>query len=415
MWNIEHIPDGWEVVELGDVAEVTGGSTPSRTVEEFWDGGIAWAVPSELTELQGRYLTNTKESITEVGMKSAGLKLIPVGSVLLTSRATIGVTAINTMPVVTNQGFQNLIVRDGTDALWLHYCISACRNALKRRASGSTFQEVSRESVRSLPILLPPLPEQRSIAAVLDSIDEVVERTKQVISVIQHMRDALLHELLTYGVPGWHTKWQDAPGIGTIPADWEVVQLGDVSSLPQYGAPAKAREYDPSLPRYVRISDITDDGWLRSDNRKSADPTQVKGFELEAGDLLFARSGSVGRTFMYRTQYGACVFAGYLIRFRPLTHIVDPQFLEYWTHSKSYYRWVASMSRVGAQPNINASEYSSLPIPLPPLLEQRAIVAVFDVIDKGIAQMQLEKDRIQILKVSASDALLTGRLLVRNQ
>jgi len=116
-----HVPDGWKLVRLGDVAEVAGGSTPSRGNGKFWGGSIPWVVPSELTELPSRYLTTTKESITEAGMKSAGLRFIPVGSVLLTSRATIGITAINTLPVVTNQGFQNLVCKNGTDALWLYY------------------------------------------------------------------------------------------------------------------------------------------------------------------------------------------------------------------------------------------------------------------------------------------------------
>ena len=77
-------------------------------------------------------------------------------------------------------------------------------------------------------MLLPPLPEQRAIADVLDSIDEAIERTEAVIAATETLRDSLLHELLTRGVPGWHTEWKDAPGIGTIPVDWEVVRLGEV-------------------------------------------------------------------------------------------------------------------------------------------------------------------------------------------
>ena len=82
--------------------------------------------------------------------------------------------------------------------------------------------------IRSLPIPLPPLPEQRRIAEVLDSIDEAIERAETVISSMERLRDALLHELLTKGVPGWHTEWKDAPNIGQIPACWEVARLGDV-------------------------------------------------------------------------------------------------------------------------------------------------------------------------------------------
>ena len=80
-------------------------------------------------------------------------------------------------------------------------------------------------------IALPPLPEQRAIADVLDSIDDAIERTEAVIAATETLRDSLLHELLTRGVPGWHTEWKDVPGIGTIPADWEVVRLGEVAEV----------------------------------------------------------------------------------------------------------------------------------------------------------------------------------------
>ena len=197
------------------------------------------------------------------------------------------------------------------------------------------------------------------------------------------------------------------------PPDWRVVKLGDVSEPPQYGASAPALPFDSRLPRYVRITDITDDGRLRKTDPRSADPSQVKGYELRAGDLLFARSGSVGRTYLYREQDGPCVFAGYLIRFRPNPNVALPRFVEIFTHSAYYGRWVASMLRVGAQPNINAAEYSSLPIPLPPLSEQRAIVTTLDAVDASLECTERELSKLRSLKVSISDALLDGRLSTR--
>ena len=132
--------------------------------------------------------------------------------------------------------------------------------------------------------------------------------------------------------------------------------------------------------------------------------------------MLFARSGAtVGKTYMYRTKDGPCVYAGYLIRFRPMPERAVPDFIEVWAHSQFYRKWIASMLRAGAQPNINATEYSSLPVPLPPLPEQRAIAAVLDGIDATIERAREEQDGLQLLKASAADALLTGRLRVTNE
>ena len=282
-----------------------------------------------------------------------------------------------------------------------------------RVANGITRFGLTLDATRSLPLLLPPLPEQRAIAAVLDSIDEAIERTEEVIAATERLRDALLHELLTRGLPGHHTAWRDVPGLGTIPADWEVVRLGDVCAPPSYGAAAPARSFDPKLPRYVRITDITDDGRLRADDARSADPAQVEGFELEAGDLIFARSGAtVGKTYLYRSEEGPCVYAGYLIKFRALPETAVPEFLELWTRSTFYRKWVASMLRVGAQPNINAAEYSSLSLALPPLPEQQAIAAALDSVEAAIERARAERAALKSSKASTADALLTGQVRV---
>ena len=346
------------------------------------------------------------------GLESAGLRVLPAGSVLLTTRATIGIVAINTLPMATNQGFQSLVGKNGTDSLWLYYCISSKRSELERRGAGSTFREVSRDGVRTLPILLPPLSEQRAIAAVLDSIDEAIERTDEIIAASERLRDALLHELLTRGLPGEHSEWREVPGLGTIPASWKAVHLGQVCEAPQYGAGAPARPFDSSLPRYVRITDITDDGRLRRTDARSADPERVEGYELQAGDLLFARSGSVGRSYLYRSEDGPCVYAGYLIRFRARSNAAVPRFLELWTRGPFYRKWVTSMLRAGAQPNINATEYSSLPVALPPLAEQRAIAAVLDSVDAAIERAREERCDLRSMQASTADALLTGRVRV---
>ena len=106
------------------------------------------------------------------------------------------------------------------------------------------------DATRNIPLLLPPLPEQRSIAAVLDSIDEAIENTEGVIITTEQLRDALLHQLLTHGVPGWHTEWKDMPGLGTIPGDWDVVRLGELTEINRLN-------WDPSKGSPILYLDLT--------------------------------------------------------------------------------------------------------------------------------------------------------------
>ena len=247
----------------------------------------------------------------------------------------------------------------------------------------------------------------------LDSIDEAIERTEEVIAATERLRDALLHDLLTRGLPGRHTEWKEVRGLGTIPASWYVVRLGDVCEPPEYGAVASARPYDPNLPRYVRITDLTDDGRLKDEELRSAAPSAVAGYELYQGDMLFARSGAtVGKTYMYRAEDGPCVYAGYLIRFRPQVASLCPEFLELWTHSQLYHRWVQSMLRAGAQPNINAAEYASLRIPLPSLDEQERIAHSVASLKRMIADNLCATHVLRLARAAASHQLLSGDLRV---
>lgn len=189
---------------MDELAEVVSGGTPPRGTARYWGGSIPWATPTEVSGARVRYLDSTRESITEAGAAAAGLRILPVGSVLVTTRATIGAVARNRVPMTTNQGFQNLVPRAGTDADWLLHAVEAARPALHSLSAGSTFKEVSRESFRRLPLLVPPLPEQRAIARVLDAIDQAIEETDAIAATTEKLRQTLLHELLSRGVPSWH-------------------------------------------------------------------------------------------------------------------------------------------------------------------------------------------------------------------
>lgn len=395
------VPVGWQLVRLDDLAEVIGGSTPSKAAEEYWGGSIPWVVPSELTELSGRYLTSTRDSITDLGMKAAGLKLLPPKSILLTSRATIGVTAMNTIPVCTNQGFQNLIPRDGVDPLWLFYCISAMGKELKKRAAGSTFDEISRDSVRSLPILLPSISEQHAIGTVLDSIDETIKYTKATIVAIESLRDALLHELLTRGIPDWSNEWRDEPGYGTIPADWQLVDLGDIARL--RGGAAKTAKGD-QVP-YIALEHIRP-GTLNGCGESSDSISPKTAFR--AGDTLYGKLRPNLRKVVRVHIDGVCSTDILAIYGQDQ---VDSVFLSYLLRSDSLYRHSMKGITGTRMPRTSWKHLQTFKLFLPPLDQQRGIAAFLDSIDKAISCTHTVLASYRKLLSSVSDSLLNGRIL----
>ena len=411
------IPDGWRQVRIEDVASVN----PKRPTLHVEDDALVTFVPmAAVGEGCSGVLAQEERAYREVSrgytyFEDADVLFSKITPCVQNGKHALASDLLNGIGFGTTEFH---VVRAGPDIEPRHLFRVLTQpqnieNCVRSFSGTAGQQRVQPDVLKSLRLFLPPLQEQRAIAAILDSIDEAIERTEGVIAATERLRDALLHDLLTRGLPGRHTEWKEVQGLGTIPACWDVVRLGDVCEPPEYGAVASARPHDPDLPRYVRITDLTEDGRLRDEELRSADPNAVEGYELYPGDMLFARSGAtVGKTYMYRTDDGPCVYAGYLIRFRPQVTHLCPEFLELWTHTQMYFAWVQSMLRAGAQPNINATEYASLRIPLPPLDEQERISRSIASIT-SMATNSLQATHVLCLaKATASHQLLEGGLRV---
>jgi len=155
--NSANLPANWVSAPLSAVTEIVGGGTPSRSNPAFFGGSILWATPTDVTGLDDIFIEQTAETITEQGRRKSSAKLLPVGSVLMTSRATIGYTAIAVREICTNQGFANFICNE--DILfnqYLAYWLPFVRNNLLRLASGTTFVEISRSNLAKLHIRIYP-------------------------------------------------------------------------------------------------------------------------------------------------------------------------------------------------------------------------------------------------------------------
>lgn len=285
-------------------------------------------------------------------------------------------------------------------------------NRAKVLATGTTRQRISRKELEGVPLIAPSLPEQKEIAEILTTVDDAIEKTNQIIDKTKELKKGLMQRLLTRGIG--HKKFKKSE-IGEIPVGWELKRLSDLCiGKPEYGANTPAIDKTDHLPRYIRITDITKDGKLLASTWQSIETEFAKGYMLKEGDLLFARSGAtVGKSYLFRKEGGACAFAGYLIRFKPNTPIFSPDFLFHFTHSYIYYNWVKRMLRAGAQPNINAKEYSNMKVPSPPIKEQKRIVAILNSIDDQLEKELNHKDQLNLLKKGLMQVLLTGRLRVR--
>jgi type I restriction enzyme S subunit len=197
-----------------------------------------------------------------------------------------------------------------------------------------------------------------------------------------------------------------------IPDCWKTKRLRDCCvGKAEYGANASAIDYDESLPRYIRITDIDDNGFLLEDTKASVALEGNEKYLLKENDFLFARTGAtVGKTYLYQETDGPAVYAGYLIKFTVDPQVLLPEYLKHYTETGRYWYWVRSTIHTGAQPNINAKEYSSMPVPVPPLPEQRRIVEILGRWDRAIMLVRRRIETARQRKKGLMQRLLTGRV-----
>ena len=193
-----------------------------------------------------------------------------------------------------------------------------------------------------------------------------------------------------------------------LPKGWRWVRLGEVlNRTPQYGLTAKASKETLNI-RYLRISDITDQGNLKNNDPRFLDlnEQEFNKYRLYEGDILIARSGSVGRVYLHHDYKQKVVFASYLIRFKLDTNQIIPKFFFYYGLSPLYKKYIEDTLKIVAQPNINAKEYSNLQIPLPPLPEQKRIVARIEALFSKIDEIKrLRKEANDLAKTLMPSAL----------
>ncbi len=172
----------WKECTIADIGTVIGGATPSTKKTENYDGGqIPWITPKDLSTFGGRYISRGDRNITEVGLKSCSTRLLPTHSVLFSSRAPIGYVAIAQNEVCTNQGFKSVVPNENTDYLFLYYLLKYKKETIEHMGSGTTFKEVSGNTMKGIHVKVPvSIEEQRKIASVLDALDTKIEDNEKI-------------------------------------------------------------------------------------------------------------------------------------------------------------------------------------------------------------------------------------------
>ncbi|WRF01308.1 restriction endonuclease subunit S [Helicobacter pylori] len=391
-------PSNWQRVRLGDIAEIIGGGTPSTQVTSFWNGSINWFTPTEIGIT--KYVYKSQRTITLLGLKKSSAKLLPIGTILLTSRASIGDCAILKVVATTNQGFQSLIPLEKINNEFLYYLMLTLKNKLLKLASGSTFLGVSPNKIKNLLIPLPPINEQIAIANILSALDRYLCSLDALILKKESVKKALSFELLSQRkrLKGFNQNWQR-------------VRLGTYKyrrgSFPQpYGNP---QWYSDNGMPFVQVYDVGENFKLtQKTKQKISKIAQPMSVFVPKNSVIITLQGTIGRVAL--TQYDCYCDRTILIFDNNTLNDVNKYFfvLSLFTKFEEEKR-KADGSIIKT---ITKQTLKDFEIPLPPLNEQIAIANVLSGLDSEIISLKNKKRQFENIKKALNHDLMSTKIRV---
>ena len=411
MADDRRVPDGWRQMYLGDVACERNQRANTETGADVFSitNDLGFVHSSKKFDRQVFSQNTSNYKVVKRGDIAYNPARLNVGSIGIFTDVEFGI--VSPMYVV----FEADSALCASEFLFRLLKLPSLFVSYRRLGEGTVRSSIGFHLLSQVALTLPPKEEQEHVLVILTAIDEAIEHTEEVIAATERLRDALLHELLTRGVPGWHCEWREAAGIGTIPASWDVARLADVLASTTYGTNASL-DGSGSTP-VLRMGNLQN-GQIDMTEVRKADLTdnELRDLNLMDGDILFNRTNSlnlVGKVAIVRDLPQPISFASYLVRLRVQIDLANPFWLAALLYSPLCQSRIRQFATPGvSQANINPTSLKSLMIPLPSVVEQQAIAASLDGVDEAIAQARRERDGLQLLKASAADALLTGRVRV---
>ncbi|GDX76603.1 restriction endonuclease subunit S [Cyanobium sp.] len=382
----------WPKAYLGDVAQVVSGATPKSSVDHYWDGDIPWITPADLSGLEEKEVSVTARLITEAGLSSCSSRILPPRSVLFSSRAPIGHVAINTVPMATNQGFKSFVPdQEILSSDFLYWWLKSNEVYLQSLGRGATFKEVSKEIVEAIEIPLPPLEEQRRIAAILDKASQLTEACASHQAAHRRMGESLF--IQAFGEPR------------TNPFDLPSARLGAIADCQLGKMLDKKRQSGCSKKPYLRNANVR---WFEIDTSDvlfmDIGDHEIDRFGVYQGDLLVCEGGEPGRSAIWKGGNGVIGFQKALHRLRADRHKVLPEYLN-WALWMFAQRGLLSDRITSATiAHLTREKLVNINILIPPLPVQERFSRQLEALN---ALSQAAKSRNQILRSLNSSTFST--------
>ncbi len=359
----------WDLVKLSDISEILNGGTPDTKNQDYWDGDICWAT---LVDTKNKYLSDTERKITIKGVEKSSAVILPINTVIFSSRATIGDICINKVETCTNQGYKNFVCKE--DKIHYEYLYHILKNQsenIAALASGMTYPEISKSEISDFKIPLPPKDIQEKIVAEIEVLEAKEAEAK---AEIENLKNQITSNFTSLRF--------DEQNLGNI-AEFKNGLNYSRSSVGEIIKIIGVKDFQENFSADLNLlEDVQIDGDLSAD------------YHLKPNDILVVRSNGsanlVGRFLFVDKLETKTSFSGFTIRIRPVNDEVDPKFLCYFLKTDLVRNRLMNESGGSNIKSLNQTLLSSIKIPLPPIGEQQKIISQITEIENRIADLENE-------------------------
>ena len=407
----------WNKMKISDIAEVIGGGTPSTGDSTYWGEEIPWLTPKDLSGYKKRYISKGSRSLSKVGLKNCSAKILPKGSILLTSRAPIGYLAIAEDNLCTNQGFKSLVLKEEYDSKFIYYLLKKNIDYIINMSSGSTFAEISGGQVKNLEFDIPDLETQQKIAKVLSAIDDKIELNNSINNNLEQQAQAIFKS--------WFVDFE--PFGGTMPLDWNIGKLEDIVEFLN-GYAFKSSELlnsqDVDCYDVFKQGHINRGGGFNPSGTKSWYPKdKAKNLEkyiLKKGDVLMAMTDMKDNVAILGNTALMGVDNKYIVNQRvgllraQNDYNISYPFIYILTNSTDFLMDLRKRANSGVQVNLSSAEIKNSDV----VIATKDINSKFDNIVKPFFEQifnnNLENSRLIQLRDTLLPKLMSGEIDVSN-
>ena len=368
-------PKDWEKNNIGNCVSILQGGTPSTTNTQYWNGDIIWITPGEITKLRDLFVDNSERKITTQGLNNSSATILPIGTILLCTRATIGELAITAKPCTTNQGFKNLVCNRNYHNVYFAYLLRTLKNEMISKSIGTTFLELSKKELSRIEVCLPKFPEQEAIANAIRSFDIYINDLTELIEKKRGIRDGALEDLISgrTRLAGFDGEWKE--GI-----------IGDILKI-FHGKNQKAVEcFNGKYPILGTGGEIG----------------RAKEYICDWECVLIGRKGTIDQP-MYMNEPFWTIDTLYYSKPE------DNQCVKYQYYLFNTINWYDYTESSG-RPSLSKDVIESINIMIPKYEEQVKIAQVLSCMDEEIEALENERNKMIQIREGAMDDLLTGRV-----